>query len=277
LAKSDRLLAHFVALKAGDGVQEALDEKWKVDEGDYHSRHGKYQQDHAEWLRLKELAWRILAADLDAYGEAIQFFQPFSEFTEFGSEISFKALDRNKVRCSLRINGQNIIPSEVKNLTAAARLSVKTMPKGRLHEIYQDYACGCCLRIGREILALLPVDYVLTTIHVAAVDPSTGNPTELPILSALLDRSTMESLNFATLDPSDSMANFITRGDVKVSKKTGTFTGITPLNYDDLNFGPNLGEGIGALRERVGDIRTRFQRTLKSAKAGTKPVNLSND
>lgn len=39
-----------------------------------------------------------------------------------------------------------------------AKLSVKAMPKGRFHEVYQDYACGCCLRIGREVLALLPVD-----------------------------------------------------------------------------------------------------------------------
>lgn len=270
-------LANFAALREGEGIQKALDEKWKVDEGDYHSRHGKYQQDHVKWLSLKELALRILAADLDAYGEALQVFQPFSELAELGSELSFKAHDRNKVRCSLRINGQGIIPNEVKSLTAAGKLSVKAMPKGRFHEVYQDYACGCCLRIGREILALLPVDYVLTTIQVAAVDPATGNPTELPSLSALLDRSTMGGLNFAELDPSDSMANFITRGDVKVSKKTGAFTGITPLTYDDLSFGPDQAEGIESLRQRVGDIRTRFHRTLKPARAGIESANLSND
>lgn len=270
-------LGNFASLKEGEGIQEALAEKWKVDEGDYHSRHGKYQEDHAEWQRLRGLALRILEADTDAYGEALQVFQPFSELAELGSELTFNAHDRNKVRCSLQINGQGIIPAEVKSLTAAGKLSVKAMPKGRFHEIYQDYACGCCLRIGREILALLPVDYVLTTIQVAATDPATGNPTDLPILSALLDRSTMERLNFAELDPSDSMANFITRGDVKVSKKTGAFTGITPLTFDDLSFGPDQKEGIASLRQRVGDIRTRFHRALKPARAEIEPANLSND
>ena len=270
-------LGNFSALKEGEGIKEALAEKWKVDEGDYLSRHGGYQEAHAEWRRLRVLALQILEADTEAYGEALQVFQPFSELAELGAELTFNAHDRNKVRCSLQINGQGIIPAEVKSLTAAGKLSVKAMPKGRFHEIYQDYACGCCLRIGREILALLPVDYVLTTIQVAATDPATGNPTDLPILSALLDRSTKESLNFAELDPSDSMANFITRGDVKVSKKTGAFTGITPLSFDDLSFGPDQKEGIDSLRQRVGDIRTRFHRALKPARAGIEPANLSND
>ena len=270
-------LGNFSALKEGEGIQEALAEKWKVDEGDYHSRYDKYQEDHAEWLRLRGLALRILQADTEAYGEALQVFQPFSELAELGAELTFKAHDRNKIRCNLLINGLGIIPSEVKSLTAAGKLSVKAMPKGRFHEIYQDYACACCLRIGREMLALLPVDYVLTTIQVAATSPSTGNPTELPILSALLDRSTMEQLNFTQLDPSDSMVSFITRGDVKVSKKTGTFAGITPLTYDDLSFDHTQEGGIESLRKRVGEIRTRFQRTLKPTKAGTVPDNFSND
>ena len=270
-------LGNFSALKEGEGIKEALAEKWKVDEGDYLSRHGGYQEAHAEWRRLRVLALRILEADTEAYGEALQVFQPFSELSELGSELTFKVHDRTKVMCSLRINGQGIIPGEVKSLTAAGKLSVKAMPKGRFHEIYQDYACGCCLRIGREIFALLPVDYVLTTIQVAAKDPATGSPKDLPILSALLDRSTMERLNFPELDPSNSMASFITRGDVRVSKKTGAFTGITPLTYDSLNLGSDQKQGIDSLRQRVGDIRTRFQKTRKSTTAWTKPANLSND
>ena len=270
-------LGNFANLKKGEGIPDALTEKWKVDEADYHSRHLKYQEDHAEWLKLRDLANRILAADTEAYAEALQIFQPFSELAELGSELTFKAHDRNKVMCSLRINGQEIIPNEIKSLTAAGKLSVKAMPKGRFHEIYQDYACGCCLRIAREILALLPVDYILTTIQVAARDPSTGNPTELPILSTLLDRRTMERLNFTELDPSDSMVNFTSRGDIKISKKTGAFTGITPLSYDDFSFGHDQKESVDSLLQRVGDIRTRFRRALKPAKVGIESVNLSNN
>lgn len=270
-------LANFVALKEGEGIQEKLMEKWQTDEADYHLRYGKYQEDHAEWLKLRELALQILNGDSEAYGEALKVFQPFNELAELGSELTFKVHDPKKVRCTLRINGHGIIPSETKSLTAAGKLSVKTMPKGRFHEIYQDYACGCCLRIGREILALLPVDSVIATILVATVDSATGNPTDLPILSALLERKTMENLNFHELDPSDSMQNFLARGDVKVSKKTGTFCGITPLAYEDLDYEKNQKNDAETLRQRIASMRARYQKMLKPSKAFSDLNNSANE
>ena len=137
------------------------------------------------------------------------------------------------------------------------------MPKGRFHEIYQDYACGCCLRAGRELMELLPVEYVLTTIEVAALDSSTGKIADIPILSALLDRTTMASLNFPALDPSDSMQNFITRGDVKIAKKTGNFTPIVPLAYEDLSLPSAEIEGVEPLLGTIGEMRSRYRKTLK--------------
>jgi hypothetical protein len=259
-------LQNFATLREGEDCQERLQEMWTTDEAEYHGRHARYQEAFTEWHQLRELALRILGGDLPAYGEALQIFQPFSELSEMGSEIKFKVHDAKKVLCTLRINGQEIIPKEVKSLTASDKLSVKAMPKSRFHEIYQDYACGCCLRVGRELLALLPVDYVLTTIQVAAPDSSTGNIADIPILSALLDRTTMASLNFPALDPSDSMQNFITRGDVKVSKKSGAFTPIVPLAYEDLSFPSEAVEGVEPLLGRIGEMRSRYRKTLKPRK-----------
>jgi hypothetical protein len=256
-------LQNFVALKEGEDRQEKLQEMWRTDEADYHGRHARYQESFAEWQRLREVALRILGGDITAYGEAVQILQPFSELAEMGSEIKIKAHDSKKVLCTLRINGQEIIPKEVKSLTASDKLSVRAMPKGRFHEIYQDYACGCCLRVGRELLALLPVDHVLTTIQVAAPDSSTGNIADIPILSALLDRPTMESLNFSALDPSDSMQNFMTRGDVKISKKTGTFIPVEPLSYEELSFPVASSEGVDSMLGRISQMRNRLRKNLK--------------
>jgi hypothetical protein len=261
-------LQNFAALKEGEGRQEKLQEMWKTDEADYYDRHARYQERFAEWQRLREVALRILGGDTTAYGEAVQILQPFSELAEMGSEIKIKAHDSKKVLCTLRINGQEIIPKEVKSLTASDKLSVKAMPKGRFHEIYQDYACGCCLRVGRELLAMLPVDHVLTTIQVSAPDSSTGNIADIPILSALLDRSTMESLNFSALDPSDSMQNFMTRGDVKISKKTGTFITAVPLSYEELSFPVASSEGVDSMLGRISQMRNRLRKNLKPGNQG---------
>ena len=111
------------------------------------------------------------------------------------------------------------------------------MPKPRFHEIYQDYVCGCVLRLAREVLALLPVDEVLVTASVnGRTDPRTGKPAELPVLSVAIARAVVEQLDFDRLDPSDSMENFSHRGDVKASRKGGEFLPIVPLTLADLFF-----------------------------------------
>ena len=42
------------------------------------------------------------------------------------------------IRCELKVNGSQAIPSEVKTLTATEKVSIKPMPRVRFHEIYQD-------------------------------------------------------------------------------------------------------------------------------------------
>jgi hypothetical protein len=73
---------------------------------------------------------------------------------DLGSSIHMTVHDAKLIECVLKVNGRSAIPSEVKSLTAAGRVVVKTMPKARFHEIYQDYVCGCLLRLAREIFAI---------------------------------------------------------------------------------------------------------------------------
>ena len=137
--------------------------------------------------------------------------------------------------CVLTVNGREVIPAETKSLTTAGKLSMKAMPKGRFHEIYQDHVCGCALRVARELLALLPVDTVLVTASVDGIDSRVGSRANLPVLSVAFDRATMDRLDFERLDPSDAMENFVHRGDAKTSRKSGEFLPIVPLTckYED--------------------------------------------
>src|SRR3989442_10033966 len=107
------------------------------------------------------------------------------------------------IECELKVNGRDVIPADAKSLTAAGKLVVKTMPRTRFHEIYQDYVCGCVLRLAREMFALLPVDTVILTATVDGIDSRTGHAAELPVLSVAARRSEIESLDFERLDPSD--------------------------------------------------------------------------
>ena len=83
------------------------------------------------------------------------------------------------------------------------------MPKTKFYEIYQDYVCGCVLRIARELFALLPIEMTVITANGKAVNTKTGYLEDQPILSVAIPRETLSGLNFNLLDPSDSMANFV--------------------------------------------------------------------
>jgi len=248
-------------------TDQLLQSAWSQDEEDYWAACAKYEREYIEWARLKFLGQRILARDTSAYSEVISEFSAFGEIANLGASVEFKAHDSSSVQCALVVNGQNVIPSEMKTLTGTGKLSVKTMPKARFHEIYQDYVCGCCLRIAREILALLPVSVVLVTITVASVDSASGHPVDSPVLSVFLDRQTIESLNFEFLDPSDSMANFNCRGDVRVSKKTGEFATIIPYAFeksDPFDLGaPNLDH----LMAKISSLHAAFRKALKPVKS----------
>ena len=131
------------------------------DEQDFQTAMQSYSEQMAEWEKLKNMARRILAGEHRAYTEALVEFNPFADISDLGSSINFTVHNAKLVECVLKVSGKQIIPAEVKTLTASEKVSVKPMPKGLFHEIYLDYLCGCVLRVAREVFALLPVDTVI--------------------------------------------------------------------------------------------------------------------
>jgi hypothetical protein len=160
------------------------------------------------------------------------------------------------------VKGADVIPTETKILTASGKVSVKTMPPSRFHEVYQDYVCSCMLRVAREVFALLPVDTVLLTAATAVFDPSTGHTAERPVLSVVLRRETFAQLDFERLDPSDAIDRFQHRGDFKASRKTGAFQPITPLTCADIAHPQLESMSLAELQAAVDRLRGELGSTL---------------
>jgi len=173
----------------------------------------------------------------------------------------------------LRVSGRESIPTEVHALTSTGKLASKPMPKTRFHDIYQDYVCSCVLRVGREALALLPIDGIIVT---ASVDPSQttqgtqGEPTEVCILSVAMTREALASLDFERLDPSDTVENLPHRGDVLASKKSGAFTRIVPLQPEEFQAGSPSKLDIQSLWGSVRELRARFKTRLNAESPTTR-------
>lgn len=123
------------------------------------------------------------------------------------------------VETTIHIHGNDIVPSEVKGLLKSGKLSVKKMPKGQFNEIYQDYVCSCALRVANELFSAIPDNMVVVTAVDELLNTKTGHLEKFPILSACISRNTLKSLNMDTIDPSDSMSNFI--HNMSFKKTTG--------------------------------------------------------
>lgn len=199
-------------------LTEALVEARKEDEAEYERALQVYQEDYAEWQACRELASQVLAGNTDAYLDAIRQTEPFSDVQEIGAAISYVAQDATLVEASLHVCAQDVIPSEVKSLLKNGKLSVKKMPVGQFNGLYQDYVCGCALRVAREMFALLPIKMVIVTAVSSLLNAQTGYQEDKPILSVAIPRDTIEKLNFSMLDPSDSMRQFVHRMEFSATK-----------------------------------------------------------
>jgi len=178
-----------------------------------------YKYSISDWKESVELSKLLLAGNGEAKIEAINEFSPFSEITNLGSSLSFFIGNNSTVEATIHIHGDDIIPDEVKSLLKSGRLSVKKMPKGKFNELYQDYVCSCVLRVANELFSVIPDDLAVVTAIDELLNTKTGHLEKSPILSVCVSRSTLGTLNMDSIDPSDSMSNFI--HNMSFKKTTG--------------------------------------------------------
>lgn len=164
---------------------------------------------HTDWAEERDIALRILNGDRQAKLDAIEAFESFEEISHLGSSIQMIVHEGGVLEAKLAIHGSHVIPSEIKSLLKSGKLSTKAMPAGRFNELHQDYVCSCALRVGRELLAILPDDLVIVTAMDNVLNSSTGHMEDQPILSVAFSRATVDGLNLEAIDPSDAMKNFV--------------------------------------------------------------------
>jgi hypothetical protein len=209
--------------------QAMVEQAQATDERDFRDALESHSNEVADWKHLRHLARRVLDGEPRAYTEALAECSAFGEIAELGSSIHVTVHGPKLLECVVSVNGQQVIPGQVKTLTATGKLSVKAMAKGRFQEIYADYLCGCAFRVAREVFAVLPVDLLLVTASADSVDPKTGQEAQKPVLSVVFPRSKISELNFDRLDPSDAIAQFQHRAKFSGGRKSESFEAIVPL------------------------------------------------
>ena len=199
-------------------LSEAVKQAQDQDANEYLAALTENQKEHAEWQEKREIASRILAGDMKAFKEVIEEIGPFSEISDLGSGVGFRFENTSIIDITLTVNGHDVIPNETMSQLQSGKLSTKKMPQGQFYELYQDYICGCVLRAAREIFALLPFETAIVTAVGDVVNTQTGHLEEKPLLSVAIPRSTLKKLDLNSIDPSDSMKNFLHRMEFKKNK-----------------------------------------------------------
>ena len=227
---SDRILKRI------DSKREELTKQIEIgrnlDIEKYNKENELYESEMVEWQVTHELAEKIIAYDIEAFKQAIERINPFAELYDVGSTIKYKVHNNKLIEITLLANSDEVIPRETKSLLKSGKLSIKDMPKTRFNELYQDYICGCVLRIAREIFALIPFEITIITAFGKLLNTKTGYLEEQPILSVAIPRKTLLNLNFNSIDPSDSMSNFIHNMDFKKSTGFSSVNSISPTDID---------------------------------------------
>ena len=189
-----------------------------TDKGDFESNLKQYNTDHNEWKKYQDLAKGVLSSDTEVYKNVFEHLDPFSDIKELGSGLKI-IFEKEYLTVTLSANGETVIPDFVLTQTSTGKVTKKKMSVGKFYELYQDYICSCVLRVAREVISFLPLNYVFVNVQSEMVNPINGHLEQQTILSVAIPARTLDKLNFDTIDPSDSMKNFI--HNMKFSKTTG--------------------------------------------------------
>jgi hypothetical protein len=109
-----------------DGSETKVEEARLLDEQAFQEAMQAYSNEKAEWVRISTLGRRIHNGDHKAYIEALVEFNPFTEISDLGSSINFTVHSAELIECVLKVNGRQVIPPDVKSLTATEKVSTRS-------------------------------------------------------------------------------------------------------------------------------------------------------
>ncbi len=225
----------FEKLFGGAKVTKAQLEKLIAEgaDADEHERQeiaGQNREVQTLWELRRQIGAGVVAHSPDAYRRALDHAAPFEELVAYGAQVSVTSAEPDVIAFSCDAVDKELVPTEEVKLTAGGKLTSKEMPLGKYYPLYQDYLASATLRVAREAFALLPVTRVIVNSGRTQTNTSTGHEEPVTLLAVHFTRGALERLNFAAIDPSDSMKNFQHR--MKFKKSAG-FEPVEPITAEE--------------------------------------------
>jgi hypothetical protein len=215
-------------------LEKGLVQARELDKVEYQKSVEEYCQNLREWRRQKEMASRVIEGDPEAYLEVIRKINPFKEIEQLGLTVKYEVVNRKLIASNLQIPNKDFLTTEKKILLKSGKLSIKPMPTTMFNQLYRDVVCSCVLRTARELCALLPIGMVIVNAAECFVNTETVYVGDMVILSVAIPKEALESLDFGTIDPSDSILNFVHRMKFRKTSGFSPVGALVPTNFKDL-------------------------------------------
>ncbi len=130
------------------------------------------------WQYYHSMASKVLSGDIDTYLQLIYEVNPLDDLLAYGGNFEFGTDNPSKLEVEFTAN------------VGALSEAKKKMTSADYYDLLQDYLCSVCIRIARDMFALLPVAH--TIVH-AVMDGDI-------IISVDFDRTNLSKVKFGYID-----------------------------------------------------------------------------
>ncbi len=165
-----------------------------------------------------------LAGNIDSYFKVIAEAGPFDDLLEYGSSFEVGTDDPSILEIEFRVMSDQVIPQNKLSLKANGDLVEKPFTKSEYNDLVQDYVASTILRVARDSFALLPIQKVLIHAVDSQLNTATGNEDVITIVSVMIKRDALMTINFERIDPSDCLAGF------EINEKFKKTSGFAPVD-----------------------------------------------
>lgn len=95
-----------------------------------------------------------------------------------------------------KVDGLDVedMPDQAVTLLQSGKLSIKPLTQARIHELHRANVCASALRIGMELLRVIPSPAVTVVMETDLLDAATGHIESTPVLSVLIARQAIRAM-----------------------------------------------------------------------------------
>ncbi len=212
-------------------LKHAIEVARERDEAAYQHERERYRVRLEQWKAMHELATAIRQGDRQAYLVAIKEFSPLFKMQEIGCDLEIALPDDRTAEVDVVVSSDAVVPRHSKRLLPKGGLQVREMTVSRREEIYQDYVCGCALRLARELFAFLPLSRAIVNVQAPVSEAGAGPARLLTVLSLGVSRERLKALRFEAIDPSATMKLFPHRMRFEWGQGFSAVTPLAPHEY----------------------------------------------